>query len=613
MTRRLPIVVILVALVVGGVVADRSDTADEVVSTAAAIVDSSVFPIAADPSALSSTWFCAGGTADEEAFADHSVVVANPTPVPITVSLTAFGGVVLPPLATADADDSDDADETTTTLAPSDDEESAADETSSTTAAPTETPEPVVTSLEVPARSRQRVALRDLLEAPVASALVEAPSGGIVVEHEVTSVNGRDAKPCVTSAASTWHFAFGETTVDARELLVLFNPFPDDAVVDGRFSTEDGARQPERFDGLVVPARGTVAVDLGDAVTRREEVAATITARNGRLVVDRILRFDSDAERGLTVQSGTPEPQQTWVFPDGFLSETTREEYAVYNPGGELAEVEIEFLVDDPETNGIPERISLSIPPGVHQLVDVGADGRVPVDVGHTGIVRSANGVPIVAERVLYAERDNRRGVSVTTGSPVESERWNFAAGATTEADDEFVVLVNLDAQILAEVDVTAVVGGQEVPISGLQGIELAPGERRALSIDEAIDNRPDLSLVVTSTEPIVAERSLYRVGAEERGFSSAVGIPTTEGLRVPLDPLDAVTDVDLGDPDPDDPDPDDGVPVAPDDVELPAPDETIVIDDPDAPAEQSTTTVAPTTTGPATTAPPGDVPDTAP
>ena len=73
---------------------------------------------------------------------------------------------------------------------------------------------------------------------------------------------------------------------------MLFNPFPDDAIVDGVFSTEDGIRQPERFDGLVVPGRGTVAVDLGDDVTRREEVAATITARNGRIVVDRILRLD---------------------------------------------------------------------------------------------------------------------------------------------------------------------------------------------------------------------------------------------------------------------------------------------------------------------------------
>ncbi len=576
MSRRVPVVVILLGLVVGGFVVDRTTTDDAVVQTAPPSVDSSVFPVAAAPDALSSTWFCAGGTADKEAFADHVVVIANPTTDDAVVTLTAFAGVIAPPSTTADTGDT-----TTTTVA----------DTTTTVAAPV--PEPVELTVPVPARSRKQVALHDLVDAPVASALVEASPGGVVVEHQVTSVNGFDAKPCATSASSTWHFAFGETTVDARELLVLFNPFPEDAIVDGRFSTEDGIREPARFDGLVVPARGTIAVDIGDDVTRRKEVAATITARNGRIVVDRILRFGSDAERGLTLQTGIPEPQGAWVFPDGFVSDGTREEYAVYNPGDSLAEVSIDFVLDDPETNGVPESIDLSLPPGTHQLVDIGADGRVPSGVGHTGIVRSANGVPIVAERALYAEHDSRRGVTVTTGSPVESQQWTFAAGAATENDDEYLVLVNLDAEILADVDVTAIVGGQAVPVSELQGIELGAGERRAIRIGEHINNRPDLTLVVTSSEPIVAERGLYRVGKDQRGMSNAVGVPSTEGMRPPADPFATAAPEDV----PDTTAPGDGSesPTAPGDVQLPAPDQTIVIENPDAetedPAASSTTT----------------------
>ena len=377
------------------------------------------------------------------------------------------------------------------------------------------------------------------------------------------------------------------------------------------FSTEDGSRQPERFDGLVVPARGTVAVDLGNDVTRRAEVAATITARNGRVVVDRILRFDGD-ERGLTVQSGVPEAQATWVYPDGFTNESIREEYAVYNPSDQLAEVEIEFVVDDPVTNGIPESIDLSLPPKSHQLIDIGADGRVPAGVGHSGIVRSANGVPIIAERIVYGAAGTRNGISVSSGSPVEAETWNFAAGAVTDTIDEWLVLVNLDQQILAQVDVTAIVGGQVVPVSGLQDIELGAGERRAIRVGEGISNRPDLALVVASSEPIVVERGLYRVGDDVRGMSMSVGVPSPEGLRAPGDPLAVETDVDLGDvTDPtdgsgDDPD----VPVAPDDVELPSPDETIVIEDPDAEADDPDAT---TTTATPTTEPPASTPETAP
>ena len=162
-------------------------------------------------------------------------------------------------------------------------------------------------------------------------------------------------------------------------------------------------------------------MDLGDDVTRRDQVAATITARSGRIVVDRILRIDGDTARGLTVQLGVPSPERTWVFPDGFSSDAVRERYVVYNPGDEVAEVEVEFQLDDPQENGVPEPFDLSLAPGTHQVIDVNDDERIPARVGHTAVVRSANDVPVVAERIVYSDRENRHGITVTPGSPVEA------------------------------------------------------------------------------------------------------------------------------------------------------------------------------------------------
>ena len=585
MNRRLSIVVVLLGLLAAGLVIDRAQD-DAPVTSGAGTVDDVAFPVAPGPGALSSTWFCAGGTGNEEAFADHVVEIANTGAEAVDVALTVFGGFVAPPLTTVNPEELDD-----------EEQPDEPEETTSTTAAPA-APAPVEREVEVAPRSVQRLRLAEVVEAPIVSALVEAPTGGVLVEHRITSVHGFDVKPCATEGAETWHFAYGDTTVSSRELLVLFNPFPDDAIVDGRFSTEDGVREPERFDGLVVPARGTVAVDLGDDVTRREEVAATLTARAGRIVADRIVRIDGDPDRGLTLQSGVTAPQEAWVYPDGRLSETLREEYVVYNPTDELAEVEIQFFLDEPEVNGIPESIDLTLPPGAHQVVDVNADGRVPARVSHTGVVRSANGVPVVAERLIFASGEERRGISVTTGSPVESQQWSFAAGAVTDVSDEWLVIVNLDPQILTEVDVTALTGGQEVPVSELQDVEIGPGERLAIRVGERIGNREQLPLVVTSSEPVVVERGLYKVG-DDRGISNSVGIPSEDGLRLPLDPFDVEVEEDLGDAPAGDGS-DDEVPEAPEDVELPEPDETIVIDDPDAEADapaRSTTTRRATTT----------------
>ena len=592
MTRRLPVLVLLVAFVVAGVVLDRdADRGEEVT---AATVSSSDFPMAPSPGALASTWFCAGGTADEEAFADHVVTMLNTSERALDVDITAFPGTIAPPAPSAEADALDpDAEEPAAEgdgdqAEAEDDEEGATDEEGDgdeATEEPTEpvSTEPVERRIEIGPRSRVRLAMTELVTAPVASALVESVGGGLVVEHEVSSIHGIDAKPCATAASDEWHFAWGTTKREARELLVLFNPFPDDAIVEGVFSTEDTIREPGRFaGGLVVPGRSTIGVDLGDDVTRRDEVAATLRTRAGRLIVDRIVRVDEDGgDRGLTVQLGVPEPQRTWVYPDGVTSEEVRERFVVYNPSDELAEVEIAFRPDRPEENGIPAPVDLSIAPGSHVTVDMNADGRLPAGISHSSVVRSANDVPIVAERVLSLVRsEGRRGLSVTTGSPVESTEWTFAAGSTETPYAESITIVNLDPQVLTEVDVVAVVGGQEVPISELQGVVIEAGERLSVNLSRQIAGRDDLAVVVRATEPVVAERILARAGAEDRGVSLAVGVPSSEGMRVPPDPVDAAADLEVGEGLDDAPVTDDGgAPAAPDDVELPEPDETIVVD----------------------------------
>jgi len=577
--NRLPVLVILLALVVGGVVVDRAEDAQEpAVETAE--ISPTAFPMAPADGAVTSTWFCAGGTADEEGFAAHVVTMLNTTSEALAVDLTVFPGIVAPPVVDPEAEELDPEAE-----AEAAEEEPTEEEPTEVVGAPDE---PITEHLEIGPRSRVRIALADVVVAPVASALVESTGDGLVVEHEVSSVHGIDAKPCATAASDEWHFAWGTTKREARELLVLFNPFPDDAIVEGVFSTEDTVREPGRFaGGLVVPARSTVGIDLGDDVTRRDEVAATLRTRAGRIVVDRIVRVDEeDGERGLTVQLGVPEPQRAWVFPDGLVSDTVSETYVVYNPTEELAEVEIAFTLDRAQQLGIPEPVDLSIAPGEHVTVDMGADGRIPAGVPHSAVVRSANQVPIVAEQVVGSRDRVRRGLAVTTGSPVEATEWTFAAGSTEEPSAQSLTMVNLDPQVLTEVDVVALVGGREVPVSELQDLVIEPGERLNVDLSPRIANRPDLAVVVRATEPVVVERVLAQTGSEQRGISLAVGIPSPEGRRAPIDPVEAGaqpdTPEDLGEV------PADGeedIPQAPDDVELPEPDETIVIDDPDAEA----------------------------
>ena len=91
-----------------------------------------------------------------------------------------------------------------------------------------------------PPHSRVRVLLRSILTAPFVAALVEVRGGGVSVDREVTGPNGYDAGPCASSSSDHWYFAAGNTLRGANEYLALFNPYPDDASVDMTFVTEQG-------------------------------------------------------------------------------------------------------------------------------------------------------------------------------------------------------------------------------------------------------------------------------------------------------------------------------------------------------------------------------------
>src|SRR5690606_31556675 len=115
-------------------------------------------------------------------------------------------------------------------------------------------------------------------------------------------------------------------------------------------------RTPEQFEGLVVPGQSVVARDIGEVVTRREHVSASVVARAGRLVVDRLQSYDgTEGVTGLTVTLGAPLPAETWFFPEGTVGEGVDERIVIFNPTDQRAEVDLEITVDDATLTGVIE------------------------------------------------------------------------------------------------------------------------------------------------------------------------------------------------------------------------------------------------------------------
>src|SRR5206468_9203558 len=110
--------------------------------------------------------------------------------------------------------------------------------------------------LEVPASSRVAVRPQDVLSSPFVSAIVELDGGQAVAETLMTGPQGPTAAPCASSAARRWYFADGVTTRDATEVITVLNPFPEDAIIDMSFDTDDGRVAPEPLTSMLVKGQG---------------------------------------------------------------------------------------------------------------------------------------------------------------------------------------------------------------------------------------------------------------------------------------------------------------------------------------------------------------------
>ena len=470
--RSLPravVILVLVLLIAGAAAADRADRSDPRVVARAP----SDMPTAAPASALSSTWYCPAGTAKSDGAANGTVVIANPSRAPVTATVT-----VIPDAG--------------------------------------QVPNPV----EVPVGPRSRAAVRyiDVVQSNFAAALVELDGGEAVVEHAVTGPLGEDAAACASAPSSHWYFADGSTAKDATMLLSLFNPFPEDAIADLSFATDQGRAVPAALQGVVVPARSVVVKSVGDFVRRREMVSVTVAVRDGRLAVAKTQLHNGGGRKGMALVLGAPSPGENWEFPEGYATDGITERFIVYNPTEREAEVDLALTLDE----GAAEPFALTVPPRGHVMVEANKESRIPKGVAHAATVTSANGVPVVAEQTIDAVTPARAGFANLLGSRVAARRWTLAAGSASDTLDEWVMVRNPGTRN-ATLSITALAQGQLLPVEGLQDVAVPAGRRAAYRIGDHI-RRPDLALLITADVPVVVERAIYRVNGSS--MTATIGIP---------------------------------------------------------------------------------------
>lgn len=539
---RLPVVLVVLALLVAGGLIDRTSAAQ----TRAGGVEIRPMPVAAPLGAISSTWFCGGAIGQPAQVADGQIVIANTmgrelqgTVTFITSGAPAAGSAESGSTSTT-APGSGPTSSTSTSTTPS--------TTGGSTSTSTTAPAPgsgAGTSIPVTVPASDRLVVPESAAGPAAfiGARVELDGGGAAVQQVVTGAQGVSATACASTGSDHWYFADGTTQEHSSLYLTLVDPYSEDAIVDLSFSTELGPEAPADFQGIVISAGSVVGVDIGSHLRQRARVATTVSARAGRVVAFKtqvvtpspdgpppagatsaaIPLTDIGPPRppGLSLALGSPSPGTSWWWPQGIVSDGVTERYRIYNPGDVAASVTLSVALDE----GSADPFKLAVAPHAVVTVTSNNESRIQKGVAYSAVLRSDNGVGVVAERTVDAVAPSAAvGLTDTLGSRLTATSWLLPA-SVADASYAAAVIVQNPGSHAAGLSILSVQKGQSVPLEGLASLTIPAGGRLVILLNDhaAAFNE---ALLVKATTDVVVERDESR--SKGIGMDATIGVPVT-------------------------------------------------------------------------------------
>jgi hypothetical protein len=474
-SRRLPVLVLVVAAVAAGVGAGGSHA--PTVPRPAEPVDATQLPVT---DAVSTAWFCPGVPASFP-LTDQTFTLSN------LGSSTARAAVTVHP-----------------------DDGSA----------------PVTHTVTVPRASVRSFGRATLPSGPL---VIEPFSPDVVVSAGLESADQLSTVPCATNAGTDWYFAAGTTVRGVAQWLVLEDPFAADARVDIVLRTDAGLQELPSLSGLDVPGRSRVVIPIHDQAVRRDRVSVEVHAIVGQVVASQTIQYGAPTGTpGVATSIGAVKPASSWWFTGGDTRTGASEVIAVANIGQLDTQVNVQAQT---AAKKIVRPVQVTVPSGGVSWVQVGGctDASkpcldVPQRIGYVLLVQSDSDAPIVAQTLsrFDGEGDTTLGVATSIGSAHASRHWVIARIGARGRRSTSVALSDPGLKA-ARVSVAIVRGGLIERPAELQRVRIAPGQRYVVPVGDPGAGGPlGGAVVITSDVPIFAESTIYA----DNDATRAPGIP---------------------------------------------------------------------------------------
>ena len=298
-----------------------------------------------------------------------------------------------------------------------------------------------------------------------------------------------------------YYFAEGTTRPGYQEWICLENPTGSKITTSIEYMLTDGGTRKQEVE---LPARSRTSLNVNSFLGAGLDVSAHVTG-NGHFVAERSMYFSAGGLNGGEQVMGATDPGLRFLYAEGTTRDGFQTWLALQNPQDAEANVLITYLYGDGSPPGAQ---NLTIGARSRQTVDVNAGAGAGKDVS----IAVTSTKPIVGERVMYFTYPKpilgalASGVHNCVGVAVAGTSWYFAEGTTRGNFQEYLCLMNPGNS-----DTTATIRymkgtGAEHTVTKTLGAN----SRTTVDVNADVGADQDVSALVTTPEPIVAERPMY-------------------------------------------------------------------------------------------------------
>jgi len=326
------------------------------------------------------------------------------------------------------------------------------------------------------------------------------------------------------------YLAEGYTGSGFIEYILMMNPQETELPVQIRYILSSGLSAVKVIN---IPPSSRMTVPVNNTIEGQDVSSTVISCQEG-LIAERSLYFNYRSGNGIWSGGhdvmGAESPQREWFFAEGCTRPGFHTWLCLQNPGEEPAHVVLDYLCGD----GANERRELVVKPksrftvAVHQPgLGIGAHDSAHGDVS----IKVSSDQPVVAERPMYFNYNGAwDGGHDVMGAESPQREWFFAEGCTRPGFHTWLCLQN-PGEEPAHVVLDYLCGDganerRELTINPRSRATVAV-HQPGLGIGAHDSAHGDVSIKVTSDQPIMAERPVYFLyGGSIAGGHNTGGFP---------------------------------------------------------------------------------------